>query len=133
MDLDSDPLQDSIERVLQVAADAHPRPTWSLYRALNEMDQRMTGTGENRDTEAYIQELRRDMQNAQQQSPEGVVVQGRETKTGACTNLTGAPRAQEALTFIQQSGPTASNPGGNSGGSRPDPTQLEARQHHRPA
>ena len=43
------------------------------------------------------------MQNAQQQSPEGVVVQGREIKTGAWTNLTGAPRAQEALTFIQES------------------------------
>ena len=43
------------------------------------------------------------MQNAQQQSTEGVVVQGRETKTGAWTNLTGAPRVQEALTFIQES------------------------------
>ena len=81
MDVDNDPLQDSIGRVLQVAADAHPRPTWSLYRALNKTDQRIMGTGENRDTEAYIQELRRDMQNAQQQSPEAVVVQGRETKT----------------------------------------------------
>ena len=103
MDLDNDPLQDSIQRVLQVAADAHQRPTWSLYRALNETDQRITGTGDNRDPGAYFPELRRDMQNAQQQSPEGVAVQGRETKTGAWTNLTGAPRAQEALTFIQES------------------------------
>ena len=30
-------------------------------------------------------------------------MQGRETKTGAWTNLAGAPRAQEALTFIQES------------------------------
>ena len=103
MDLDNDPQQDSIQRVLQVAAAAHQRPTWSLYRALNEKDQQMTGTGENRDPGAYIQELRRDMQNAQQQLPEGVVVQGRETKTGAWKNLTGAPRAQEALTFIEES------------------------------
>ena len=103
MDLDNDPLQDSIQRVLQVAADAQQRPTCSLYRALNETDQRITATGDNRDTEAYIQELRRDMHNAQQQSPEAVVVQGRETQTGAWTNPAGAPRAQEALTFIQDS------------------------------
>ena len=31
------------------------------------------------------------------------MVQGRETKTGTWTNLAGAPRAQEALTFIQKS------------------------------
>ena len=43
------------------------------------------------------------MQNAQERSPEGVVLQGRETKTGAWTNLAGAPRAQEALTFIEKS------------------------------
>ena len=103
MDLDNDPLQDNIQHVLQVAADPHQRPTWSLYRALNEADQRITGTGDNRDPGAYIQELRRGMQNAPQQSPEGVVVQGRETKTGAWMNLAGAPRAQEALTFIQES------------------------------
>ena len=103
MDLDNDPLRESIERVLQVAADAHQRPTWSLNRALNETDQRMMHTGSNRDPGAYIQELRRDMQNAQQQSPEGVVVQGRETKTGAWTNLTGAPHAKELLAFIQES------------------------------
>ena len=30
-------------------------------------------------------------------------MQGRETKTGAWTNLTGAPRAKEALAFIQES------------------------------
>ena len=41
----------------------------------------ITDTVSNRDPGAYIQELRREMQNAQQQSPEGVVVQGRETKT----------------------------------------------------
>ena len=103
MDLDNDPLQDSIQRVLQVAADAHQQPTWSLYRALNEADQRITSTGSNRDPGAYIQELRRDIHNAQQQSPEGVVVQGRETKTGARTNLTRAPHAEEALDFIQES------------------------------
>ena len=44
MDLDNDPLQDSIQRVLQVAAVAHQGPTWSLYRALKETDQRITGT-----------------------------------------------------------------------------------------
>ena len=103
MDLDNDPLHDSIQRVLQTAAAAHQRPTCSLYRALNDTDQRITGTGENRDPGAYIQELRKDMQNDQQQSPEGVVVQGRETKTRAWTNLAGSPRAQEALTFNQQS------------------------------
>ena len=103
MDLDNDPLQDSIQGVLQVAADAHQQPTWSLYRALNEADQRITSTGSNRDPGAYIQELRRDIYNAQQQSPEGVVVQGRETKTGAWTNLTRAPHAEEALDFIQES------------------------------
>ena len=42
IDLDNDPLQDSIHRVLQVAATAHQRPTWSLYRALNKTDQRIT-------------------------------------------------------------------------------------------
>ena len=94
MDLNTDPLQDSIQRVLQVAADAHQRPTWSLYGVLNETDQQITDTGSNRDPRAYIQELGRDMQNAQQQSPEGVVVHGRETKTGALTNLTGAPHAK---------------------------------------
>ena len=93
MDLDNDPLQHSIRLVLQAAAAARQRPTWSLYRALNETDQQITGTGENRDPGAYIQELRRDMQNAQQQSPKGVVVQRRETKTGAWTNLAGSPRA----------------------------------------
>ena len=102
MDLDNDPLQDSIQCMLQVAADAHQRPTWSLYRALNETDQRITDTGSNRDQGAYIQELRRDMQNAQQQSLEGVVVQGRDTKTGAWTNLTGAPHAKEGLASIQE-------------------------------
>ena len=35
MDLDNDPLQDSIQRVLQAAGAAHQRPTWSLYRAVN--------------------------------------------------------------------------------------------------
>ena len=103
MDVDNDPLQDSIQRVLQLAADAHERATWSLYRALNETDQWITDTGSNRDPGAYIQELRRDMQNTQQQSPGGVVVQRRKTKTGAWTNLTGAPRAKEALAFIQES------------------------------
>ena len=103
MDQDNDPLQDSIQRLLQVAADAHQRPPWSLYRALNETDQQITDTGSNQDPGAYIQELRKDMQNAQQQSPEGVVVQGRETKIGAWTNLTGAPHAKEALAFIQES------------------------------
>ena len=44
MDLDNDQLQDSIQSVLQAAAAAHQRPTWSLYRALNETDQRITGT-----------------------------------------------------------------------------------------
>ena len=45
------------------------------------------------------------MQNAQQQSPEGVVVQGQEqeTKTGAWTNITGALGAKEALAFLQAS------------------------------
>ena len=76
MDLDNDLLQDSIQRVLQLAADAHQQPTWSLYRALNEADQRITSTESNRDQGAYIQELRRDIHNAQHQSPEGVVVQG---------------------------------------------------------
>ena len=103
MDLDNDPLQDSIQHVLQVSADAQQRPTWSLYRALNETDQWITDTGSNRDTGAYIQELRRDMQNARQQSPEGMVVQGQETKTGAWTNLLGDPHAKEALAFIQES------------------------------
>ena len=44
MDLDNDPLQDSIQHVLQAATAAHQRPTWSLYRALNETDQRITET-----------------------------------------------------------------------------------------
>ena len=44
-----------------------------------------------------------DMQNAEQQSPEGVVVQGQETKAGAWTYLTGASHAKEALAFIQES------------------------------
>ena len=102
-DLENDPLQDSIQHVLQVAAGAHQRPTWSLYRALNETDQQITETGSNRDPEAYIQELRRNMQNTEQESPERMVVQGRKTKTGAWTNLTGAPCAREALAFIQES------------------------------
>ena len=103
MDLDNDPLQDSIQRVLQVAADAHQRPTCSLWRALNETDQQITDTGSNRDPGAYMQELRKDMQKAQQQAPGGVVVQGRETKTGAWTNHTGAPHTKEGLAFIQKS------------------------------
>ena len=103
VDLDKDPLKESIQRVLQVAADAHQRPRWSLYRALNKTDQRITGTGGSRDPGVYIQELRRDMQNAQQKSQEGVVMQGRETKTGAWTNLTAAPRAQKSLAFIEES------------------------------
>ena len=103
MDLDNDPLQDSIQRGLQVGADAHQPPTRSLYRALNRTDQRITDIRSNRDPGAYILELRRDMQNAQQQSPEGVVVQGRETKAGAWRNLTGAAHAKEALAFIQES------------------------------
>ena len=61
------------------------------------------GTEENRDPGAYIQELRQDIQNAHQQSPEKVVVQGRVSKTGVWTNLAGSRRAQEALTFIQES------------------------------
>ena len=96
MDLDNDPLQDSIRCVLQAAAAAHQRRTCSLYRALNETVQRTTGTEENRDPGAYIQELQQDIQTAHQQSPEGVVVQGRETKTGAWTNLAGSQRAQES-------------------------------------
>ena len=43
------------------------------------------------------------MQNAKQNSLEGVVVQGRKTRTGASSNHIGAPRAQEALTSIQGS------------------------------
>ena len=103
MNLDNDPLQDSIQRVLQVAADAPQQSTWSLYRALNEADQRITSTGSNQDPGSYIQELQRDIHNAQQKSPEGVVVQGRETKTGAWTNLRRAPHAEEALDFQQPS------------------------------
>ena len=103
IDLDKDRLQDSIQRVLQAAAAVRQRPTWSLYRALNETDQRITGTEENRDPGAYIQDLQQDIQNAHQQSPEGVVVQARVTKTGAWTNLAGSPRAHEALTLIQES------------------------------
>ena len=38
MDLDCDQLQDSIERVLQLGSPAQQRPTWSLYRALNETE-----------------------------------------------------------------------------------------------
>ena len=34
------------------------------------------------------------------------MVQGRETKTGAWTNLTRAPHAEEALDFIQESDAT---------------------------
>ena len=49
MDLDNDPLQDSIQRVLQAATAAQQRPTWSLYRALIETDQQITGTEESRD------------------------------------------------------------------------------------
>ena len=103
MDLDKDQLQDSIQRVLQVVTAVHQRPTWSLYRALNETDERITGTEGNRDPGAYIRELRQGIQDARQQSTEGVVVQGRISKTGAWTNLTGSPHAQEALTFIQES------------------------------
>ena len=62
MDVDNEPLQDSGQRVLQAAAAAHQRCTWTLYRALNETDQRITGTEENRDPGAYIQELRPDIQ-----------------------------------------------------------------------
>ena len=103
MDLDNDPLQDSIQRVLQAATAAHQRPTWSLYRDLNETDQRIKGTEGNRDPGAYIQELRQGIQDAHQQSPKGVVVQGRVSKTGAWTKLAGSPHAQEALTFIRES------------------------------
>ena len=83
VDLDSDPLQDSILRVLQAATIAPHRPVWSLYGALNETDQRITGTEENRDPGVYIQELRQDIQNAHQQSPEGEGVQRRVSKAGA--------------------------------------------------
>ena len=67
MDLDNDPLQESIRHVLQAAAAAHQRPTWSLYRALNETDQRITGTGEKQDPGAYIRKLQRDIQDTHQQ------------------------------------------------------------------
>ena len=103
MDLDNDPLQDGIQRVLQAAAAAHQRPTWSLYRAINETEQQRTGTGEKHDPGAYIQELQQDIQNAHQQSLEGVVVPGRVPKTGAWTNLAGSRHLQEALMFIQES------------------------------
>ena len=103
MDLDNDPLQDSIQRVLQAATAAHNRPTWSLYRALSKMNQRITGIEENGDPGAHIQKLRQDIQNADQQSPKRVVVQGRVSKAGAWTNLAGSRHAQEALTFIQES------------------------------
>ena len=103
MDLDYDPLQDSIQRVLQAATAAHQRPTKSLCPALSETDQRITGTEENRDPGAYIQELRQDIQNARQGSPEGMVVQGLVSKTGTWTNLAESPHAQEALTIIQES------------------------------
>ena len=111
MDLDNDPLQNRIQSVLQAATAAHQRPSWSLYRALNETDQRKRGTEENRDPGVYIQELRRDIQKAHLQSLEGVVVQGRVSKTGASTNLAESPQAQEALTFIQESvaAPPANN------------------------
>ena len=102
MGLDNDPLQDSIQGVLQLATAAHQQPTGTLYRALNETDQRMTGTEGNRDSGAYIRKLRRGIQNARQQSTEGVVVQGRVSKTGAWTNLAASPHAQEALIFIQE-------------------------------
>ena len=119
MDLDNDPLQDSIQRVLQAPAAAHQRPTW------------ITGTEENSDPGAYIQELPQDIQNANQQSSEGVVVQGRVTKTGAWTNLAGSPSAQEASTFIQESdAPPPATYRPNSGCSRPNPAELDARPHH---
>ena len=103
MDLDNNPLQDIIQRVLQAATAAHQRPTWSLYRALNETDQRTTATEGNRDPGGYIGELRQGIQDARLQSPEGVVVQGRVSKTGTWTNLARTAHAQEALTFIQES------------------------------
>ena len=55
MDVDNYPLQDSIQRVLQAATAAHQRATWSLYRALKETDQRITGTEEILNPGAYIQ------------------------------------------------------------------------------
>ena len=69
MDLDNDPLQHSIQRVLQAAAPVHQRPTWSLYRALNETDQRITGTEGNQNPGRYIHELQQGIQDARQQSP----------------------------------------------------------------
>ena len=134
MNLDNDQLRDSIHRVLQVAAAAHQRPTWSLYRALNETDQRITGTGENRDPGAYIQELRRDMPNVQQQSPERVVVRGRENLNWSLDEPQRSPaRAGGPDLHPRIRRPNASNPRGNSRASRPDPAQLDARPHHRPA
>ena len=103
MDLDNDPLQDSIQRVLQAATAAQQRPAWSLYRALNQTHQRITETEESRDPGTYIRELRQGIQDARQQSLEGAVVQGRVSKTGAWTYLVGSPHTQEALTFIQES------------------------------
>ena len=103
MDLDNDPLQDSIQRVLQAAIAAHQRPTWSLYRALNGTEQRITGTEEPQDPGRYIQELQQDIQSAHQQLPERLMAQGGVSKTGAWTNLAGSSRPQEALTFIQES------------------------------
>ena len=99
MDLDNDPLQA-----------AYQRPTWSLYRGLNETDQWITGTEENRDQRAYIQELRQDVQNTHQQSPEGVVVQGQVSRTGAWSNLAASPHAQKALTFIEESDTRSQQP-----------------------
>ena len=132
IDLDNDRLQDSIQRVLQAATAVHQRPTWSLYQGLNKTDQRITGTEENRDPGAYVQELRQDIQNAHQQSPEGVVVQGRVSKSGAWTNLAGSPRAGSPDLHPRFRRPTASNPRRNSGGSRPNPAQLNSRPHHCP-
>ena len=106
MDLDNDPLQDSIQRVLQAATAVHQRPTWSFYRALNETDQRITGTEGSWDPGAYIPKLRHGIEDTCQQSPEGVVVQRQVSKTGSWTNLAGSRHAQQAFTLNQESDAT---------------------------
>ena len=98
MQLDDDPVRDSIQRILRLAteAPAPQRTTLSLYAVLDAAQSEITRT-----TNAYAQRLQRCMQEADKQPPTGVITQGQLSITASWMELTEARHAQEVLDHMQ--------------------------------
>ena len=104
MELDNDPVQGSILRVLKAACAAvTQQPTGSLYRALSEAGPHMAAAaaGISHDPETYTQKMHQYTQGTHQLLPEGVMVQGRVSRTAKWMEVAEKQHAQDSQDKIQ--------------------------------